>query len=292
MVTARISLCTWAKKGEDDLLQKRLSDLATCVQGWGDTHVSEVTGNPLAGLSSTVVGFSQGSIGTKTAAPMIEFLGMMPWARPASPWKYGAVTFRTPEGKIMPYQPYSSEQVSWISLIFARPGSGKSVLMNLCNLALAVAPGHTRLPRIAIIDIGPSSSGLIYLLKEALPPAQKHLVTHRRLKMVERDSINPFDTQLGCRFPVPSELAFLRNLVTLLVTDYSVDHPDKGMPNLVTAVVDEMYKMRADKGNSPQKYSAGLNNEVDSAIKKYNIATDGFTTWWEVVDELFKANET
>lgn len=163
--------------------------------------------------------------------------------------------------------------------------------MNLCNLALAVAPGHTRLPRIAIIDIGPSSSGLIYLLKESLPPSERHLVTHRRLKMVEKDAINPFDTQLGCRFPVPSELTFLRNMVTLLVTDYSSETPDKGMPNLVTAVVDEMYKMRSDRGSSPQKYSAGMSEEVDSALRKYNITTDIHTTWWEVVDELFKKDE-
>lgn len=291
IIQARISACTWAPKGQREVLMRRVSDMARCLENWGGSHPSEVTGDPIAGVASTVVGYTQGSVGTKTAAPMDEFLAMMPWARPSSPWKEGAVTFRSPDGKLMPYQPYSSQQSTWINLIFARPGSGKSVLMNLCNLALAVAPGATRLPRIAIIDIGPSSSGFISLIKESLPPAERHQVVHRRLRMVERDAINPFDTQLGCRFPVPSELTFLRNLVTLLVTDFNSQTPDKGMPNLVAAVIDEMYKVRSDRGGSAVRYSPGINPDIDEAVRRSNIHVDGRSTWWEVVDELFKADE-
>lgn len=291
IVQARIVACTWAPKNNRDLLMRRVSDMVRCLQNWGGGQPSEVTGDPIAGVASTIVGFTQGSVGTKTAAPMDEFMAMMPWARPSSPWKEGAVTFRSPDGKLMPYQPYSSQQSTWINLIFARPGSGKSVLMNLCNLALAVAPGAVRLPRIAIIDIGPSSSGFISLVRESLPANERHQVVHRRLRMVERDAINPFDTQLGCRFPVPSELTFLRNLVTLLVTDFNSQIPDKGMPNLVSLVIDEMYKMRADRGGGAVRYSAGLNSDVDEAIRRSNVHVDGRSTWWEVVDELFKADE-
>lgn len=286
IVSCRVVATTWAPKENHDLLVKRASDLARSLEGWGTCSVSEVTGDPMAGLASSVIGFSKGSVGTKTAAPMDEFLGMMPWSRPSSPWKEGAVTFRSPDGKIMPYQPYSSEQPTWINLIFARPGSGKSVLMNLCNLALVVAPGNTRMPRIAIIDIGPSSSGLISLLREALPPQKRDLVVHRRLRMVESDAINPFDTQLGCRFPTPNDLTFLRNLVTLLATDYSSELPDKGMPNLVAAVVDEMYRLRSDKGE-PVRFSPGMNEIVDDAIARLGIHVDARSTWWEVTDQLF-----
>lgn len=291
LVQARICLCTWAKKGEKDLLMRRFSDLARCVENWGGSHPSETTGDPLAGLSSTIIGYTEGSVGTKTAAPMDEFLAMMPWSRPSSPWKQGAVTFRSPDGKLMPYQPYSDKQSTWINLIFARPGSGKSVLMNLCNLALVVAPGNIRLPRIAIIDIGPSSSGLISLIKESLPASQRHMVVHRRLRMVEKDAINPFDTQLGARFPVPSEVTFLRNLVTLLVTDFDANIPVKGMPNLVTAVVDEMYRIRSDRGGSAVRYSPGMNADVDEAIRRNNIHIDAKSTWWEIVDALFLKEE-
>ncbi len=74
-----------------------------------------------------------------------------------------------------------TEQTTWIDLVYARPGSGKSVLSNALNLALCLSGGLIRLPRIAIIDIGPSSSGLISLLKEALPASKRHLVAYHRL---------------------------------------------------------------------------------------------------------------
>ncbi len=67
---------------------------------------------------------------------------------------------------------------------------------------MCLSGGITRLPRIAIIDIGPSSSGLISLLKEALPHDRQHYVAYHRLRMTPDYSINPFDTQLGCRYPL------------------------------------------------------------------------------------------
>ena len=82
----------------------------------------------------------------------------------------GALLFRSPDGKPWPFQPGSTQQTTWIDLVYARPGSGKSVLSNAINLALCLSGGLTRLPRIAIIDIGPSSSGLISLLKKLCRP--------------------------------------------------------------------------------------------------------------------------
>ena len=89
------------------------------------------------------------------------------------------------------------------------------MLSNSINLALCLQGGLNRLPRIAIIDIGPSSSGLISLIKEALPPEQRHLAAYHRLRMTPNYAINPFDTQLGCRFPTPLERSFLVNFITV-----------------------------------------------------------------------------
>ena len=295
IVKLRVSVCTWADKGTDpvsareqrEVLSRRSAELVQSIQSWGACMVSEVTGDPVAGFSSSALAFTHGSIGTPAAAQLEEALALLPLARPSSPWSTGAVTFRSPDGKLMPYQPYSKEQTTWINLLFAKPGSGKSVLMNMFNLALCMAPGLTALPRIAIIDIGPSSSGLISLLRESLPQNQRHLVMHHRLQMVERDSINPFDTQLGCRYPTQLELSFLRNFIILLTTDMNSDKPYDGMPGLVSAVIDEVYKARSDK-NDPNLYASGISDKVDGLVHKLRIHVDARTTWWEVVDELFR----
>ena len=145
-----------------------------------------------------------------------------------------------------------------------------------------------RLPRIAIIDIGPSSSGLISLLREALPPAQRHYVAYHRLRMTPEYSVNPFDTQLGCRFPTAPERSFLVNFLTLLATALGADRPYDGIPDLAGMVVDELYKSLADSGK-PYTYSPGIEPLVDGILEEIGFVQDSKTTWWEVVDSLFMA---
>ena len=52
-----------------------------------------------------------------------------------------AILFRTPDGKPWLYHPGSRLQTTFIDLIYARPGSGKSVLSNSINLAVCMSPG-------------------------------------------------------------------------------------------------------------------------------------------------------
>ena len=213
---------------------------------------------------------------------------MLPINRPASPWEVGAVLLRSPDGKLWPFQPGSTQQTTWIDLIYARPGSGKSVLSSAQNLALCLSGGLTRLPRIAIIDIGPSSSGLISLLKEALPPEDRHLVAYHRLRMTPEYSINPFDTQLGCRYPTAAERSFLVNFLTLLTTPLGAAKPYDAMPDLIGMVVDESYKALADD-SKPVPYAPGVEEFLDSILEEIGFVRDSKSTWWEVTDALYSA---
>lgn len=289
VVQVRAAFCTWAPVGQNDLLEKRVSDLARCIESWGSCDPASVTGEPVAGMMSSALGATLGNIGTKSVAPMSDVLAMMPWNQPASAWETGSMLFKAPSRKIMPYQPYSRQQSTWIDLYFAPPGAGKSVLMNASHFALVLGPGHPRLPRIAIIDIGPSSSGLISLVREALPLDQRHLAVHRRMQNTPAFAVNPFETQLGCRWPTALELAFLRNFVTLLVTDMGSDRPDKAMTGLVAAVIDEMYLRNSDT-NDAKLYTGGTLPKVDEALMNLGYKADRDTTWWEVEDVLFKHN--
>lgn len=290
IVKLQITFATWANKDQVDLIQKRKQILARAVEGWGGCEVSEITGDPVEGLMSSAVGISQKSIGTVSAAPLLDVIKMLPLNRPSSAWDRGAVLFRSPDGKILPFQPGSSKQTTWISLAFARPGSGKSVLMNVTNFALCLSDKLKRLPRIAIIDIGPSSSGLISLIREALPYDQKHLAAYERLRNTRDYAINPFDTQLGARFPTPAHRSFLMNLITLLVTDPAKDIPPEGMAGLVMDCIDEVYRQRLD-GINPRKFSMQIDLEVDEMLKKSRTIIDNRTTWWEVADILFGMGE-
>lgn len=288
IVRLRVLATTWAPEGDIPLLRRRSSELVKAIQGWGSTDVSEVCGDPFAGFVAGMLATTTASPAVPSIAPLSDVMTMLPITRPASPWRTGALLFRSPDGKPWPYQPGSSEQTTWIDLVYARPGSGKSVLANTQNLALCLSAGLSRLPHIAIIDIGPSSSGLISLLKEALPVSKRHLVAYHRLRMTPEYSINPFDTQLGCRYPTASERAFLVNFLTLLTTPLGALKPYDGMPDLVGMVVDELYKAFADEFN-PTPYSPGIEEFIDSLLEEIGFVRDSKSTWWEVTDSLYSA---
>lgn len=291
IVRLRVVATTWAPEDKLALLRQRSSELVKAIEGWGSTDVSEICGDPFGGFVSSMLGATLNSTAVPTVAPLSSVISMLPITRPASPWSKGALLFRTPDGKPWPFQPGSTEQTTWIDLVYARPGSGKSVLSNAINLALCLSGGLLRLPRIAIIDIGPSSSGLISLLKEALPASKRHLVAYHRLRMTPEYSINPFDTQLGCRYPTALERAFLVNFITLLTTPLGAEKPYDGMPDLAGMVVDELYKSLADEYN-PSPYSPGVEEFIDSILEEIGFVRDSKSTWWEVTDSLYSAGFT
>lgn len=288
VVKLRVAACTWASEGDIRLLRTRASQLAKAIEGWGSCDVSEISGDAFEGFVSTAMGVSGTSIATSSVAPLSDVLYMLPFFRPSSPWRQGAILFRSPDGKPWPYQPGSSQQTTWIDLVYARPGSGKSVLSNAMNLALCLAGGIQRLPRISIIDIGPSSSGLISLIKEALPYDKRYLAAYHRMRMTPDFSINPFDTQLGCRRPTPQERSFLVNFITLLVTPVGSDKSYDGITDMVGLVVDELYKRADDTGN-PDIYTTGVEEMIDGILVEIGFVKDARTTWWEVTDALFLA---
>lgn len=288
IIRLRVVATTWANEGEEALLRRRSSELVKAIQGWGSTDVSEMCGDPFAGFVASMLATTTQSPATPTIAPLSEVMSMLPVTRPASPWAVGALLLRSPDGKLWPFQPGSNQQTTWIDLVYARPGSGKSVLSSAQNLALCLSGGLQRLPRIAIIDIGPSSSGLISLLKEALPPEKRHLVAYHRLRMTPEYSINPFDTQLGCRYPTASERSFLVNFLTLLTTPLGAIKPYDAMPDLVGMVVDELYKSMSDE-SKPSPYAVGVEELLDSILEEIGFVRDSKSTWWEVTDALYSA---
>lgn len=285
-----ICLCTWARGKDDEaylLLRRRVAELSKAVQGWGTTDVSEAIGDPLLGMTATLPAMMPTSPAPVTAAPLPDALGMLPF-RPASPWREGSLLLRSQDGKLIPFAPNSAEQAAWIDLGVAPMGGGKSVFLNALNFAFVAQAGLNRLPWVSIVDVGPSSSGLITLLQENLPAEKKHLAAYHRLRMTEEYSINPFDTPLGLRKPLPSHKAFLVNLLSLLATPLDATAPADGVPGLLQRAIDLAYEDLSDGGgNHPRLYQKNVLPELHKLIVHEGMPVDEHTTWWEVVDMLF-----
>lgn len=288
IIAFTVTLATWAPVGKDELLNERISKLIKVVQSWGSCEVRQICGDVFGLTMNSALATTNKKYCTSSAAPLTDAVHMLPFVRPASPWKHGAMLFRTPDGKIWPFQPGSSLQISWIDIVYARSGSGKSVLLSSLNLGLCLSVGLSNLPRISIIDIGPSSKGFISLLQEGLPPEKKHEALYYRLSTEEKDSINPFDTQLGARFPSRIHRSFLINFISLLLVDDIQDRPIEGMTSMLSMVVDETFK-RFEDDAQPKVFVNGAEPEVDERLKKVNHDLDlNRCTWWQVTDALYE----
>lgn len=294
IVKLRIAAMTWAGIDPEGIkeLALRKSKLWRTLEGWGNPVVLERTGNPMIAFQTNALGLTTKHIGEPCPAPLDDAIALLPLTRPASPFSTGSTIYRSLDGKILRYQRFSSEQTTWITLISGKPGSGKSVLMNNNNVECCLMPGITRLPYIGIIDIGVSSSGFIDLIRDSLPENMRHLAIYKRLQNSERDCINPMDTPLGKREPLPKDREFIKNFLSILVTPPERrGKPYEGMSNFVGRMIDLAFQKKSDRLEkaSPETYKPGHNAVVDEAVAKLGYKILPATTYWELVDALFKA---
>lgn len=288
IVKMTINAITWAK--EESVLNMRKQRVIKTLQSWGNAQVVFNNIDPIEGAFSVMPSVMNKGTGNSSLAPLEDIIQMLPLSRQSHVWNNGSILFRTDDGKLFPYQPGSSIQNTWNDIIFALPGSGKSVLMNVINLATVIQAGNKKLPYIGIIDIGPSTEGFIQLIKDSLPEDKKHLAIYERLQNDKRFAINIFDTHLGCRFPTPSDMAFLKNFVTLLMTPAG-KKPYDATDALVSKVIEKTYAAYSDDPDAqPKMYRKGLCPVIDKVLAQLNIDSAN-RSWWFIVDELFKKGQ-
>ena len=295
IVRLRLGLLTWVGPEDGEAaLAARLGRLQQTAEGWGEAVFTPLTGDPLESFAASVPGFCCGATAEPALAPLTEALRLLPVSRPAplpgSRAGGAAHLFRSPDGKPLPLAADAGGDYGF-ELIYGLPGQGKSVLMNALGLAFCLAPGQARLPLCAVIDIGPSASGLVSLVREALPPERRHEAGWFPLRMTEAHAINPCDTQLGCRYPLPAERAFLTNMLGLMVTPAGAPGAPDGMRELIGPALAGAYALRSDTeaGAEPHPYTEGRDQDVDAAIAACGLRLPERALWWEAVDALFGA---
>ena len=308
IVRLRLGLLTWVAPEDGTIaLAARLGRLQQLAEGWGEAAFTPLVGDPLESFAASVPGFCCGSTAEPALAPLTEALRLLPVSRPAplgarsgtlAPKTLVPKTlvpptghlFRSPDGKALPLAADEGGDYGF-ELIYGLPGQGKSVLMNALGLAFSLQEGQARLPLSAVIDIGPSSSGLVSLVREALPPGRRHEAGWFPLRMTGEHAINPCDTQLGCRMPLPAERAFLTNLLGLMVTPAGDAGAPDGMRELIGPTLTGAYALRSDEipGGEPNAYTQGRDGEVDAAIAAAGLKLPERPLWWDAVDLLFEA---
>lgn len=290
LVNVNMSFCTWGKTAHKARQNKAM--LAQSIQSWGYVEVIEERGDAIEAWLNTVPAISDKYISNILPMSLSDAIYMVPFSRPASPWKKGSMLFRTIDDKLFPYLPGSSLQTTWVDLVFAPPGFGKSFFLAASNMALILAPGNKLLPRISIIDIGFSSAAFVQLIKNALPPNKRHLAESFKIEMDPNQfMINPFDTPLGCNHPLAIDKEWLNNFLTILLTPANEKNGIPRLGDVIGMLVEAMYEYY-DVDSNPKYYEKGIDEQVDKAIHEFDIVTPEGVTWYAIRDELFKKGKT
>lgn len=292
-VYARIYATTWTEPGENpNLLADRRSRLTRALNAWQSPTVTDSCGDPLRLLAETAPGMlAVARTGSAFIAPVRELAQALPFHSDAPIEKDGQTVFVTLDGKAMPFSAHSPLQTSWLTLFWAPPGSGKSVLLNSMNLDFAAYYRGADLPFIGAMDIGESSRGFIDLLQTALRPEDRGLVRYVRLKneAEARDQrINPFDIGLGRRTPLRREQTFIQNVLLAMIGS-----TNPLMATLVENVVTSVYQRSSDMevASSPKAWQENRDEEIDRRAHWHGIALHEDLTWWSLADALARAGD-
>lgn len=286
--TPRLRLCatTW---GPDAITARaRIARLRAALEAWGAQQWRIERGDTVGAALASLPGFAHDlTPGEPHATPLTEAVRLLPLTRPALPWRDGGLLFRSEDGKLLPFQPGSSLQDYWITLIAGSLGSGKSLTMHHDNLVFLLT-GEQQVPYLSIIEPGASAQGLIETCQASVPEDQRHQFVYRRLRQTRDDAINPLDLQLGMRDLLPLEKAFARNFLTALATPATETIAPPNVAEVVAEVVNGIYRYYADDAHGhPKLYEARRHHQVDAALVRHAIPHDSRTPWFQLVDALF-----
>ncbi|MFP2517028.1 ATP-binding protein [Buttiauxella agrestis] len=290
-----ISASTWGRTTEE--VKRNRTLLKKGLESWGVCEVTSTFGDPLRAWVATLASSNALSIPSLLFPPLSAALALLPLQRPATPWDDDAsIVFSSTDGKPIPVRLASSLQTKFTEVVAGEPGTGKSVMLGALSEAILFS-GQNQLPYLSYVDKGFSAQGLIRLIRDALSPERQDEVVGVLLENSREFCKNPFDVQLGARYPLTPEKEYQLNICETLCID-----PETGMPpnaqdcrQILSKVIDIAFKNNAEV--TPIRYAPSVEPGVDEALEKTGLNSEFDASWWamaswyEVRDLLFTRGE-
>jgi intracellular multiplication protein IcmB len=286
---------TWSRTKEG--VKRNRTLLQKGLQSWGICDVTGTFGDPIGAWVATLAGANALSIPSLMFVPLSDALALLPLQRPATAWANDAsIVFSTPDGKMIPVKLASNLQPKFTEIVAGEPGTGKSVALGALSEAI-IFSGQNSLPFLSYIDKGFSAQGFVRLIRDALPPHRQHEVVGLVLENSREHCKNPFDVQLGMKYPLTPEKEYLVNVCETICVN-----PETGIPpnaqdcrQILSRVIDIAFETNAEI--DPVRYAPTLEPSVDAALDKTGIRHEYDAHWWkkatwyEIRDLLFAKGE-
>lgn len=271
IVSFQFTASTWAKNTAQGAssLKERFLRMSSALESWGGLSLAHTSADDIKVWRNNIPALSNKFVGNKAILPLDLALMLMPIHRPLSPFiKNGSVIYRSVDGKLTPFELFSSFSHDHQICVTGTMGSGKSVMLSNLIFEYVLNPKNLDMPKILMIDVGFSAEGMFDLFKNALPPHKRHLVAKKVLENTKENAINPFDFKRGLKYPLPSEQELTKAFLNSLLTPKSRPQGIEGMDT----AINEIYELTIDRymgdysSSTPKRYSIGKNEELDKLI--------------------------
>lgn len=286
-LTVRMSLQFVTSAPADDLvlLQKRHSQLVQHLSAWGQCEVSDISGSPSIALLDSLPFITQKGRAQAMFPNTTDMFVMSPLFRPASIFDNPTILTRSVDGKVMPFELMSSKQTTWGIFTVAKPGSGKSVLVNTLLKGAMLKAGAKEFPFISVIDIGPSSAALAHIIKNALPPNKQHLVQAHKITMNQKYAVNICDLPLMLDEPDAEQLEMMAEIICEIIDQQE----DKDFHSLIIEVLKRAYRNKSNgRMGRPRLYEKNTSSMIDRLIKEHNLPIQpSITSWYDIRNMFF-----
>ncbi|WP_026959779.1 hypothetical protein [Aliagarivorans taiwanensis] len=278
-------------------VQRDAETFNRALHDWGKAAMRFDNVDPVETFVCSIAGLryrshSQGALINTNKVPI-----MLPHQRAAKLWTGGGMTFRSNDGKPLYFQPSGSGgQTFDISLFIAQPRQGKSLLMNIKNLIALIKEGGATLNLLTIIDVGPTSKGLLQLIRLLL---RKRLGTVAAKKLIFEHtwdpnrgnwSYNPLEIRLGQTMPAQEEVAIMLNFYRAVCADGRTGETPEYTDRILGKLIQLAFqKCRTGK---PKLVDGSTPASLRDAIKQLNLPIEqGKHTYYSLRDQLFERGE-
>ncbi|MEI8659202.1 hypothetical protein [Vibrio sp. Hal054] len=297
LLSGTLSIATWSDNLET--LKKNKQALKQALLSWG-ALTPRTPADPFRGYYSTLPAFSKKPSARPCIQEARQHIATMPFTRPSSPMKSGAICWSSLDGKLVPFNPASPEQSYAANIISGAMDAGKTVMASIINNAYVFAEGNEDLPLMSYLDFGSGVHNYLNSLRAWLPKHQQYKIECIALKNEEGNGFNIFEPQFGLNVLEYREKEFAVGFLKLLLNGESKESLSRQLANTLNLLVAAFF---AAFHKTPLRYEARLGSyvkdehrlhrEINKAIEDgtISIASDDHFSWYNVRDQLFLAGK-
>lgn len=227
----QMTITVYAKTRSE--LDAMYAEVSSAADGWGQASFNAVEIDPLDGVFASVPAVTALPRLTQVLEDAATTLYMSPLFVDCRLYEQGYLHFFTKTNRPFPLEEHSSKNINFNNGAFGAPGTGKSTLLTMQNIAFLAKPKidaqlQGEFPLIFNLDFGQTSFGLNETLKELLLErakktndkmlaAKSMLFLNHNMGTSAESAWNPHDLPIGRTMPTARHKTMLAGFLQLLL---------------------------------------------------------------------------